>query len=318
MKLYGFLLLFITTPLCGGFITTHPRFVGLHPASLKNISTIINQALQDQKISGAIIYATREEKVFYQETFEQKTPLQKEPITINTQSDLGSLAHLLVSLPSLMLLVERGLLCLADPIINYRPNFANNTQPLNVAQVMSNYPENSFEVLSPLVQHLTGIPLETFVQESVFKPLGMDKTIFMQPEQQLVTIAQDSIKLFSTAHNLALFLQMILNHGTHEHKRIMSPVSVKQIISVLQTTNNQIPQQPVSFLGDRFMPQAFGFLSNTGMSFILDPESKICLVMLFFGINQEHKEHVASLIGRIVNIIAMSIKAEFKSTATQL
>lgn len=125
------------------------------------------------------------------------------------------------------------------------------------------------DVLGYLVEVISGMPLDKYLQQKIFEPLGMKDTYFFLPKEKqnrLVALytqgnksslrIQDSIiplngifsrdfpktndgsyfsggaGLTSTAYDYALFGQMLLNSGELNGKRILSPATIQ-----LMTTN---------------------------------------------------------------------------------
>lgn len=123
------------------------------------------------------------------------------------------------------------------------------------------------DVLGYLIEVISGMPLDKYLQEKIFTPLGMKDTYFFLPREkqsrlvQLYTQAnnkiwiQDSLislngtfsrdfpktgngtyfsggaGLASTAYDYALFGQMLLNGGELFGKRILSPATIQMMIS---------------------------------------------------------------------------------------
>ena len=124
------------------------------------------------------------------------------------------------------------------------------------------------DVLGYLVEVISGMPLDKFLQEKIFAPLGMKDTYFFLPKEKQSRLVelysqennkikkQDSLislngtfhrdfpktpngtffsggaGLASTAYDYALFGQMLLNGGELNGKRILSTATIK-----LMTTN---------------------------------------------------------------------------------
>ena len=114
-----------------------------------------------------------------------------------------------------------------------------------------------------IIETVGGMPYEQFLQKRLLEPLGMTDTTFWPDEKQLRRLA-NSYKsnmekqeleetvvtqlryplndrerqpmpaggLFSTAHDLARFCQMILAGGVFDGKRYLSEAAVKQMTSV--------------------------------------------------------------------------------------
>jgi CubicO group peptidase (beta-lactamase class C family) len=120
------------------------------------------------------------------------------------------------------------------------------------------------DVLGYLVEVLSGMPLDKYLEEKMFKPLGMRDTYFYLPaekQSRLVKLykqdanagllVQDAIVplngnfhtnfplekggtyfsggagLSSTAYDYAVFCQMLLNGGSYGNRRILSPSTIR-------------------------------------------------------------------------------------------
>jgi CubicO group peptidase (beta-lactamase class C family) len=123
-------------------------------------------------------------------------------------------------------------------------------------------------VLGVLITRASGQPLETFLRERIFEPLGMKDTGFSVPSAKLDRLAtsywvnpetgalqlQDGVDdsqwsrppvfpdagagLVSTIDDYLAFGQMMLNKGQYWHERILSRLSVE-----LMTTDQLTPEQ---------------------------------------------------------------------------
>jgi len=122
----------------------------------------------------------------------------------------------------------------------------------------------SVDVLGALIEVISGKDLETYLVEAIFKPLGMNDTRFNIPADKagrLTTVyTEDSVLhvipwtkqrtgidpnyplahkryfsggagLTSTAWDYAVFLQMMLNGGSYNGARILSPRTVEMMTS---------------------------------------------------------------------------------------
>lgn len=149
------------------------------------------------------------------------------------------------------------------------------------------------DVLGYLVEVVSGQPLDVFLQERIFAPLGMGDTHFWLPEEKLDRFTSvyiqnngrgNGISLFeayddndwvggpkkllsgaggvlSTVDDLAVFCQMILNNGKHKGRRIISAKSLEAM------TENQIGDDMIEpffrFWGNKF-GLGFGIRTEAG------------------------------------------------------
>jgi CubicO group peptidase (beta-lactamase class C family) len=126
----------------------------------------------------------------------------------------------------------------------------------------SQYSNAGINTAGRIIDVVSGMPYETFLDKRLFEPLGMKDTTFWPNEEQLTRLAKsykpnaaktglEEIKigqlkyplsdrhrqpmpaggLFSTASDVGRFCQMVLNGGTLEGKRYLSEDAVKQMTS---------------------------------------------------------------------------------------
>lgn len=108
------------------------------------------------------------------------------------------------------------------------------------------------DVLGYLVEVVSGMPLDRFIEERITRPLKMPDTCFFLPPEKagrlatLYTLGKEGLKrgdpdhyitgprrcfaggsgLLSTVHDYSRFLQMLLNDGQLDGVRILSPTTV--------------------------------------------------------------------------------------------
>ncbi|MCY1033388.1 serine hydrolase [Corallococcus sp. BB11-1] len=146
-----------------------------------------------------------------------------------------------------------------------------------------------FEVLGVLVARASGMSLEAFLSERLFKPLGMHDTAFSVPEAKLDRLSTayqrdadtgamtvvDTPRtgrfsrpptfpagggqgggLVTTADDFLTFCRMLLNAGRHGATRILSPGSIQELLT------DQIPPEQKD--ASPFFP---GFWDTSGWGF---------------------------------------------------
>lgn len=115
------------------------------------------------------------------------------------------------------------------------------------------YSSIAFVLLGEVIRKITGLSYEEYMHENIFRPLGMNRTHFIIPEElrdDLSLVSEDEEECFqttqrennyyastmdlcSTADDLWKFSQMMLNGGTLNGKKVLSRKSV-----ALMTRNN--------------------------------------------------------------------------------
>jgi len=121
--------------------------------------------------------------------------------------------------------------------------------------------------------------------------------------------------LFSTADDLAIYCQMILNGGQYRGVRILGPLTVAEmtrprLVSEGGWTRGLGWDINTSFStnrGDFFPLGSFGHTGFTGTSLWIDPASQMFVVFLSNRVHPDGKGDVASLRGRVASIAAGAV-----------
>lgn len=196
-----------------------------------------------------------------------------------------------------------------------------------------------FISLAFIIEKVTGQTVADFAAENIFLPLKMRHTFFApSPEfrnlcvptevvdgKPLVGIVHDPLArlqggisgnagLFSTAEDLAIFAQMVLNKGEFKGKRILSPLAVERMTSVYPEVafagrglGWDLDSSYSTNGGDLFGPDSFGHTGYTGTSIWIDPETETFVIFLTNRVHPNDEGAVASMRSRVANIVASSI-----------
>ena len=121
--------------------------------------------------------------------------------------------------------------------------------------------------------------------------------------------------LFSTANDLAIYCQMILNGGTYRGVRILSPLTVAEMTRPRVVASNGATRglgwdMNTTFStnrGDLFPLGSFGHTGFTGTSMWIDPASEMFVVFLSNRVHPDGKGDVGPLRGRVASIVAASV-----------
>lgn len=175
------------------------------------------------------------------------------------------------------------------------------------------YSDIGFILLGGIIQRLTGRALGDLAQERIFGPLGLADTMFRPPKSLRARIAPTEriyrsrkqllrgevhdanaaamggvaghAGMFSTAPDLAIFCQMLLNGGIYAHTRILRRHTVAEFTSRSALAANtrtlgwNAPTAPSSS-GRYFSKQSVGHTGFTGTSIWIDPEKELFVVLL--------------------------------------
>jgi uncharacterized protein YbbC (DUF1343 family)/CubicO group peptidase (beta-lactamase class C family) len=121
--------------------------------------------------------------------------------------------------------------------------------------------------------------------------------------------------LFSTADDLAVFCQMIMNGGEYGGARILSPLGVNEMTRPRQVTDEggarglgwDINTSFSANRGDLFPVGSFGHTGFTGTSLWIDPASETFVVFLSNRVHPDGKGDVGGLRARVANIVGSAI-----------
>ena len=199
--------------------------VGKKAALVRGVNEAINNAIAENKIPGAVIQVKKDGQVIYEQAYgdAQKFNYNHEllpvpdKMTTGTLFDLASLTKVVGTTTSIMLLVDRGLVKIDDPVSKYVPAFgtpdkaaitirhllthtaglyewyplyyrASNKQetfkligelPLRFpVGAERKYSDLGFTVLGEIVETVSGMSLDKFEAQNIFIPLGMKNTMF--------------------------------------------------------------------------------------------------------------------------------------------
>ncbi|MGB3861309.1 MAG: serine hydrolase domain-containing protein [Candidatus Aminicenantaceae bacterium] len=196
-----------------------------------------------------------------------------------------------------------------------------------------------FISLAYIINKVTGQTVAEFASENIFVPLKMSQTFFVpSPEfhylcvptevedgKPLIGIVHDPLArlqggisgnagLFSTAGDLAIFAQMILNKGELMGKRILGPLAVERMTSVYPEVafagrglGWDLDSSYSTNGGDLFGPDSFGHTGYTGTSIWIDPETETFVIFLTNRVHPSDEGSVVSMRSCVANIVASSI-----------
>ena len=121
--------------------------------------------------------------------------------------------------------------------------------------------------------------------------------------------------LFSTANDLAIYCQMILNGGEYDGTRILAPLTVAEMTRPRIVTSAggtrglgwDVNTSYSSNRGELFPLGSFGHTGFTGTSIWIDPASEMFVVFLSNRVHPDGKGDVGPLRGRVSSIVAGAV-----------
>ena len=195
-----------------------------------------------------------------------------------------------------------------------------NARPLkSVPGTATVYSDWDMVVLQAVIERITGAPLDQLAADRIFRPLGMRDTRFTPNVadtallRRIAPTAIDSTRggllhgvvhdgnawaiggvsghagLFSSARELSIFSQMLLNGGTYDGARILSPTTVARWTTRQDHASSRAlgwdTPAPAASAGRYFSPRSFGHTGFTGTSIWIDPERGVFAVLLMNRVN---------------------------------
>ena len=195
-----------------------------------------------------------------------------------------------------------------------------------------------FITLAEIVQRVSGMDIGEFSKKHIFEPLQMNSSMFCPTEELFPQIAPTEVfddvplrgfvhdplaqlrdglsgnaGLFSSADDMAIFCQMMLNGGIYKSVRILSPLTVKAITTIYpdlafagRGLGWDVNSAYSSNMGDIFPKSSYGHTGFTGTSIVIDPETETFVILLT---NRVHipRGGVIALRSKVANIVAGSI-----------
>jgi CubicO group peptidase (beta-lactamase class C family) len=200
----------------------------------------------------------------------------------------------------------------------------------------------NYITLAHVVHKVSGKTLAEFAEENIFKPLGMKRTFYRPPEslvglcvpteviegKLLTGVVHDPLArlqggisgnagLFSTADDLAVFAQMLLNKGEWKGARVLSPLSVERMTELYPEVGESgrglgwdLDSAYATVGGDLFGRSSFGHSGFTGTSVWIDPETQTAVVFLTNSVHPDNKGDIVALRSKVANVVAASVRAE--------
>lgn len=252
-----------------------------------------------------------------------------------------TIQHLLTHMSGL-----RGDLDLTKPWKGYDKAIALAAEEVPLAKPGARfiYSDINFFLLGHIVKIVSGMSLDDFARINLFEPLEMKDTMFNPPELLKSRIAptgqyrgpgktvfRGSVHdptagrmggvaghagLFTTADDLANFCRMLVNGGTFGGKQVLSPLTIRKMISPSTPPKEgnvrglgwDLDSKYSANRGDLFPAGSIGHTGFTGTSLWLDPASGLYVVFLSNRVHPDGKGNVVAIRGKVSTIAASALK----------
>jgi beta-N-acetylhexosaminidase len=283
------------------------------------------------------------------------------PATTDTIYDLASLSKAVGTTSAAIMLVDSGRLILTAPVQDYLPEFQGpGKEKVRVQDLLAHraglpafeplylqnkgyedvikaaaaiplkaepgtgtlYSDLGMMLMGEIVARAAGQPMDRFLAEKLFLPLGMSSTTYNPPRTLLPRIpptekdpwrkrvvrgkvhdenayAMGGVSghagLFGSAHDLALFAQLMLQRGWYDHRWYFNPDTVVRFTTVRDAADRGFgwgKPSPEKWTGQVFSPAAFGHTGFTGTVIWIDPEKQLFVVLLSNRVHPTRDNHM--------------------------
>lgn len=341
-----------------------------------DIDALLQQAVEQGKIPGAVAIVGHHGKIVYRKAFGARSlEPAREPMTLDTIFDVASLTKCVSTATAISQLIEQGRVRLNDPVSNYLPEFAQNGKgSITVRQLVTHYsglapdldlkqpwqsrataykmvmesvPANppgtrfvysdiNFITLGFIVEKVTGKPLNEYVAEHIYTPLGMKDTSYLPPAAKLTRIAPTEFDeqgkmlrgtvhdptarrmggvaghagVFSTADDLALFADSLLHN-----EKLLGRVMIDKMTTPQQPQSGaslrgigwDIDSPFASNRGELLPVGSFGHTGFTGTSLWIDPTTDTYMILLTNAVHPRGGVSTVSLRARFATAVAAKL-----------
>ncbi len=391
---------------------TDATAVGVDAQRLETtIDTIVAEAIREHATPGAVVLVAKGGKVIFKKAYGHHTYTGGTPTKASDLFDMASVTKITATTPTIMRLVERGVINLdstmgfyllqAQPtnkkdtrlrdvmlheagFIPYIP-FYRELKPDDLSTDSSaaysvkvadgcyirtgyyqdvmwptmlysklNTPGNyvysdiSMYVMKEVAEHQTGVPIQDYIQQEFYRPLGMQTAGYLPrqrfPKERIVPTEDDKVfrktllqgyvhdqgaamaggiaghaGLFATANDLAIYGQLLLNRGEYGGDRYFKAETVDLFTSRQSATSRRglgfdrwDPDTTKHYPSKLASDATFGHTGYTGTCIWIDPKEQLIYVFLSNRVHPVVSPKLSSLNirGRIQDAIYEAINSK--------
>ncbi|MCT7329369.1 exo-beta-N-acetylmuramidase NamZ domain-containing protein [Ralstonia mojiangensis] len=347
------------------------------PVPMHELEAVVGAQIADANVAGAVVAIGDANGVRERIALGQRSVgLGAEPMTGDTIFDLASLTKAVATATAVLQLAERGRLELDAPASRYWPAFADGGKGrITIRQLLTHtaglppgltapselrghatvlhaiaimppiaepghsviYSDLNYVVLGEVIQRVSGVGLDAWCAQNIFRPLDMRDTVFRPSHKAITRIAPTIIRnarwlrgkvhdptaaalggvsgnagLFSTADDLALFARMLLNGGRVGDRRILQPDSV----ALLLTPDNSAAVEAARTLGwevqaplipNRYRAPRAGLVQHlgyTGTGLWIDLVTRRFVIVLTSRLYPDERGNAMPLREAVLNLVS--------------
>jgi CubicO group peptidase (beta-lactamase class C family) len=240
---------------------------------------------------------------------------------------------------------------IVDNLFLRKDYFKNVTWPRMLASPLKTrgkyvYSDLSMYFMKEIEETITATPLNVFVQQNFYNPLGMQTAGFLPlqrfPKDRIIPTENDETfrktlligyvhdqgagmlggvsghaGLFASANDLGILYQMILNKGTYGGIQYFKPETVDLFTSQQSPVSRRglgfdrrDPEASKHYPSELATPETFGHTGYTGTCFWVDPKNNMVYIFLSNRVNPKVSDKLSSLQirGRIEDVALSAIQ----------
>jgi len=211
-------------PIAAQLPVAAPATVSISAERLGRMDQVIQQSIEKHELPGAVVLVGRHGRVVWRKAYGARAvEPQREAMTADTIFDLASLTKIAATATSIMILIERGEVRLADPVVKFIPEMkGEGRDAITIEQLLTHvagfapdfdlrerwsgydealkrlyreplrnppgarfvYSDINYIALGEVVHRVSGLMLDEFARRNIFLPLGMRATGF-RPDVKL-------------------------------------------------------------------------------------------------------------------------------------
>ncbi len=200
----------------------------------------------------------------------------------------------------------------------------------------------NFITLQNVLQNITGVTLAEYAQKNVFDLLGMKHTTY-NPTGEILALCAPTEKqkdgsvlrgvvhdplarllnggnsgnagVFSCAEDLAILASALMNDGCYNKKQVLGKLTVQMMTTVpkgFEHLGRALGWDNYSSYASNngnIFPEGttYGHTGYTGTSIVIDPISKVSVILLTNRVHPEDKGSVVRLRALVANVVAGSV-----------
>jgi CubicO group peptidase (beta-lactamase class C family) len=352
-----------------GLPTVAPSSVGMSATRLATIDRVVRRGITAGGYPGASVVIGRKGFAVWQKGFGYLDWNKKTTVSVTESVyDLASLTKVVGTTTAMMILFDEGRIELDAPVASYLPEFTGGYKDsITIRDLLAHrsglpasrdlwriahspeearravieaplacrprqcmiYSDLGAITLGLIVERVTGMGMDAYLQARVFGPIGMTETGFRPDAAMRARIAPTEVTpprgyplrgevhdenayalggvaghagMFSTAADLSMFAQMMLNGGEYAGIRIVADSTIKLFTEKKVIGNRALgwaKADGTGGSGDHLSDAAYGHTGYTGTSLWIDPKRDMFVVLLTNRVHAARARRPAKVISDV-------------------